>query len=86
MTRFQQTGMSIRRAPFPVVSAPFGLTLGGGGEFSLHADRVQAHAELYMGLVEVGVGLIPAGGGTKELLFRFAESSRRTTRPIRSRR
>jgi 3-hydroxyacyl-CoA dehydrogenase len=63
--------MSLRAAPFPVVSAPFGLTLGGGCEFSLHADRIQAHAELYMGLVEVGVGLLPAGGGTKELLFRF---------------
>ena len=52
---------SLRRAPFPVVAAPFGLTLGGGCEFSLHCDRVQAHAELYMGLVEVGVGLIPGG-------------------------
>jgi 3-hydroxyacyl-CoA dehydrogenase len=68
---FQECAMAIRRAPFPVVSAPFGLTLGGGTEFSLHADLVQAHAELYMGLVEVGVGIIPAGGGTKELLFRF---------------
>ena len=62
----------IRQSPFPVVAAPFGLTLGGGCEFSLHADRVQAHAELYMGLVEVGVGLIPAGGGTTEMLFRFS--------------
>ena len=53
------------------MAAPFGLTLGGGTEFALHSDLVQAHAELYMGLVEVGVGLIPAGGGTKELLFRF---------------
>jgi 3-hydroxyacyl-CoA dehydrogenase len=69
---FQDTSMRLRRAPFPVVSAPFGLTLGGGTEFSLHADHVQAHAELYMGLVEVGVGLIPAGGGTTEMLFRFA--------------
>ena len=69
---FQDTSLRIRQSPFPVVSAPFGLTLGGGCEFSLHADRVQAHAELYMGLVEVGVGLIPAGGGTTELLFRFA--------------
>jgi 3-hydroxyacyl-CoA dehydrogenase len=69
---FQETSLRIRRSPFPVVFAPFGLTLGGGCEFSLHADRVQAHAELYMGLVEVGVGLIPAGGGTTELLFRFA--------------
>jgi 3-hydroxyacyl-CoA dehydrogenase len=72
VTTFQQCSMSLRFAPFPVVAAPFGLTLGGGCEFSLHADVVQAHAELYMGLVEVGVGLIPAGGGTKELLFRFA--------------
>ncbi len=69
---FQETAVRLRRAPFPVVAAPFGLTLGGGCEFSLYADRVQAHAELYMGLVEVGVGLIPAGGGTTELLFRFA--------------
>ena len=69
---FQDTSLRIRQSPFPVVAAPFGLTLGGGCEFSLHADRVQAHAELYMGLVEVGVGLIPAGGGTTELLFRFA--------------
>lgn len=68
---FQSCSMSIRSAPFPVVVAPFGLTLGGGCEFALHADFVQAHAELYMGLVEVGVGLLPAGGGTKELLFRF---------------
>jgi 3-hydroxyacyl-CoA dehydrogenase len=69
---FQETSLRIRQSPFPVVAAPFGLTLGGGCEFSLHADQVQAHAELYMGLVEVGVGLIPAGGGTTELLFRFA--------------
>ncbi|MEO7362996.1 MAG: enoyl-CoA hydratase/isomerase family protein, partial [Gemmatimonadaceae bacterium] len=68
---FQDAVMSIRRAPFPVVVAPAGMTLGGGAEFTLHADRVQAHAELYMGLVEAGVGLIPGGGGTKELLMRF---------------
>jgi 3-hydroxyacyl-CoA dehydrogenase len=72
-TVFQQTSMSLRFAPFPVVVAPFGLTLGGGCEFSLHADLIQAHAELYMGLVEVGVGILPAGGGTKELLFRFTK-------------
>jgi 3-hydroxyacyl-CoA dehydrogenase len=71
VTEFQACSMAIRSAPFPVVMAPFGLTLGGGCEFSLHADALQAHAELYMGLVEVGVGLIPGGGGTKELLFRF---------------
>lgn len=69
--RFQEAVASIRRAPFPVVVAPFGLTLGGGAELTLHADLVQAHAELFIGLVEVGVGLLPAGGGTKELLFRF---------------
>jgi len=68
---FQQATMSIRRAPFPVVVAPAGMTLGGGAEFTLHADAVQAHAETYMGLVEVGVGLLPGGGGTKELLVRF---------------
>lgn len=71
--RFQDTVQSIRRAPFPVVVAPHGLTLGGGCELTLHADTVQAGAELYMGLVEAGVGLIPGGGGTKELLFRFME-------------
>ncbi len=70
---FQACSMSIRSAPFPVVVAPFGLTLGGGCEWSLHADALQAHAELYMGLVEVGVGLLPGGGGTKELLFRFSQ-------------
>jgi 3-hydroxyacyl-CoA dehydrogenase len=68
---FQRTVTSLARVPFPVVVAPFGLTLGGGAELALHAARVQAHAELYLGLVEVGVGLIPAGGGTKQLLFRF---------------
>lgn len=66
--------MSFRFAPFPVVAAPFGLTLGGGCEISMHCDRIQAHAELYMGLVEVGVGLIPGGCGTKELAFRFTKA------------
>jgi len=70
---FQRLVTSLRKKPFPVVVAPFGLTLGGGAEMTLNASRVQAHAELYVGLVEVGVGLIPAGGGTKELLFRFSE-------------
>ena len=68
---FQELSLRIRQSPFPVVVAPFGLALGGGCEFSLYADRIQAHAELYMGLVEVGVGLIPAGGGTTEIVFRF---------------
>lgn len=67
---FQKTAVALRYAPFPVVSAPFGKTLGGGVEFCLYSDKVVAHHELYMGLVEVGVGLIPAGGGTTELLRR----------------
>jgi 3-hydroxyacyl-CoA dehydrogenase len=54
-------------APFPVVAAPYGMTLGGGCETCLGADRIVAHAELYMGLVEIGVGLLPAGGGTMNL-------------------
>ena len=68
---FQDAVQSVRRAPFPVVVAAHGMTLGGGAELTLHADAVQANAELYMGLVEAGVGLLPGGGGTKELLFRF---------------
>jgi 3-hydroxyacyl-CoA dehydrogenase len=67
---FQQTTLALRYSDVPVVVAPAGLTLGGGTEMALHADRVQAAAETYMGLVEVGVGLIPAGGGTKEMLVR----------------
>jgi 3-hydroxyacyl-CoA dehydrogenase len=69
--------MGLRRAPFPVVAAPFGLTLAGGAELVLHADQVQTHAELQMGLVEAGVGLLPAGGGTKELLLRFTQEVER---------
>jgi 3-hydroxyacyl-CoA dehydrogenase len=71
--QFQRAVASLRFAPFPVVVAAAGLALGGGAEIVLHADRVQAGAELYTGLVEVGVGLIPAGGGTKELLLRFTQ-------------
>lgn len=67
---FQDTAVGLRYQPFPVVVAPFGRTLGGGVEFILHADKVVAHHELYAGLVEVGVGLLPAGGGTKEMLHR----------------
>jgi len=67
---FQQMNMSLKYAPKPVVAAPFGMALGGGCELPLHCRRVQASAELYMGLVEVGVGLIPAGGGCKEMLLR----------------
>ncbi len=70
VTNFQRTALKLRYSSFPVVSAPFGRTLGGGTEFVLYSDRVVAHYELYMGLVEVGVGLIPAGGGTTEMLKR----------------
>jgi 3-hydroxyacyl-CoA dehydrogenase len=67
---FQGATAALRYADVPVVVAPAGLTLGGGCEITLHADRVQASAEAYIGLVEAGVGLIPAGGGTKEMLGR----------------
>ena len=67
---FQRATMGLKYAAVPVVVAPGGMTLGGGCEIALHGDRVQAAAETYMGLVEVGVGLIPAGGGTKEMLAR----------------
>ena len=70
---FQKTMMRARYSSVPVVVAPHGLSLGGGCELSLHADRIQAAAETYIGLVEVGVGVIPAGGGTKELTARAAE-------------
>jgi 3-hydroxyacyl-CoA dehydrogenase len=70
---FQQTTMAMRYADVPVIVAPAGLTLGGGCEFVLHGDRVQAAAEAYIGLVEVGVGVIPAGGGTKEMVARATE-------------
>ena len=70
---FQRATTSMRFSPHPVVVAPFGLTLGGGAEMTLHADSVQAGAETYLGLVEAGVGLIPGGGGTKEMLLRFTD-------------
>ncbi len=68
---FQNATMALKYAPVPVVAAPFGRVLGGGAEVVLHSHRVQASLETYMGLVEVGVGLLPAGGGTKELLLRW---------------
>ncbi|MEC5394276.1 3-hydroxyacyl-CoA dehydrogenase/enoyl-CoA hydratase family protein [Bergeyella sp. RCAD1439] len=67
---FQKSMMRVRYSSIPVVAAPFGLTLGGGCEMTLHADRVVAAAETYIGLVEVGVGVIPGGGGTKEMTLR----------------
>jgi 3-hydroxyacyl-CoA dehydrogenase len=70
---FQDTAMRIRTASVPVVFAPHGMTLGGGCEYSMHSARVVAAAETYIGLVEVGVGLIPGGGGTKEFTLRAAD-------------
>ena len=70
---FQSTTMRLRYSSIPVVVAPHNLTLGGGCEICLHADKVVAHAELYTGLVEFGVGLIPGGGGTKEFAVRFSD-------------
>ncbi len=73
--QFQGMTQAIKFSPKPVVIAPFGLTLGGGCEISLHAAARQPHAELYMGLVEVGVGLLPGGGGCKEMLLRAVDSA-----------
>jgi 3-hydroxyacyl-CoA dehydrogenase len=71
---FQKATMSLRYSPKPVVVAPSNLTVGGGCEFVLHGDRVRAAAETYIGLVEVGVGIIPAGGGAKEMTVRALDS------------
>jgi 3-hydroxyacyl-CoA dehydrogenase len=65
----------IKFCPRPVVAAPFGMTLGGGAEMCLHAARRQPYAETYIGLVEAGVGLIPGGGGTKEMLLRAVDAA-----------
>jgi 3-hydroxyacyl-CoA dehydrogenase len=73
--QFQSMTQALKFSPKPVVIAPFGLTLGGGCEMSLHAAARQPHAELYMGLVEVGVGLLPGGGGCKEMLLRAVDSA-----------
>ena len=73
---FQQGTMSLRYSAKPVVVAPFGLVPGGGCEVMLHGDRVRASAELYTGLVEAGVGVIPAGGGTKEMTLRALDAAR----------
>lgn len=70
---FQNTTMRLRHSSIPVIVAPHGLTLGGGCELCLHADKVIANAESYIGLVEMGVGLIPGGGGTKEFARRFSQ-------------
>ena len=73
--QFQGMTQAIKFSPRPVVVAPFGLCLGGGTEISLHAPALQPHAELYTGLVEVGVGLLPGGGGCKEMLLRAVDSA-----------
>lgn len=70
---FQDTTMRMRYSAIPVISAPHGMTLGGGCEISLHADRVVAAAETYIGLVEFGVGLLPGGGGSKEMAVRASD-------------
>lgn len=75
---FQQANMRLRYSSKPVVAAPYGLSLGGGCEIPLHCDKVRAAGETYMGLVEVGVGLLPGGGGTKEMAVRSMDLARKT--------
>ena len=74
---FQDTMMRMRYSSIPTISAPHGMALGGGCELSLHADKVVAAAETYMGLVEFGVGVIPGGGGSKEMALRASDSFRK---------
>jgi 3-hydroxyacyl-CoA dehydrogenase len=78
----QQTYKALKYAPFPVVGAPSGMALGGGCEILLHCSAVQAHAETYMGLVEVGVGLVPGWGGCKEVLTRWLANAKRPHGPM----
>lgn len=78
ISQFQNAVMRIRYSAKPVVTAPYGLALGGGCEVTMHGDRVRAAAETYIGLVEVGVGLIPAGAGTKELTMRTMDRAKAT--------
>ena len=78
----QQAYKALKYAPFPVVGAPSGMALGGGCEILLHCDAVQAHAETYMGLVEVGVGLLPGWGGCKEMLTRWSTLGRLPKGPM----
>ena len=76
ISAFQQANMALKYAAKPVVVAPFGMTLGGGCEIALQGTRVQASSELYMGMVETGVGVIPAGGGCKEMILRLGDARR----------
>uniref|UniRef100_UPI00333FAE95 3-hydroxyacyl-CoA dehydrogenase/enoyl-CoA hydratase family protein n=1 Tax=Castellaniella defragrans TaxID=75697 RepID=UPI00333FAE95 len=78
----QQAYLGLKYAPFPVVAAPSGLALGGGCEILLHSDAVQAHAESYIGLVECGVGLVPAWGGCKEMLYRWSTNPKFAKGPM----
>src|SRR4029079_12600134 len=78
----QAATMGLKGADVPVVVAPAGLAIGGGCEVALRGARVRAPAEAYIGLVEVGVGLIPAGGGTKEMLARAMESAAPNADPL----
>ncbi|MEH6445180.1 MAG: 3-hydroxyacyl-CoA dehydrogenase NAD-binding domain-containing protein [Oceanospirillaceae bacterium] len=78
----QQAYKALKYSPFPVVSAPCGMALGGGCEILLHSDAIQAHIETYSGLVEAGVGLVPAWGGCKEMLHRWMNDPHYTKGPI----
>lgn len=78
----QEAYMALKYAPFPVVSAPSGMALGGGCEILLHSDHVQAHSETYCGLVEVGVGVIPGWGGCKEMLYRYQAQEKAATQKM----
>jgi 3-hydroxyacyl-CoA dehydrogenase len=78
----QKVYRKLKHAPFPVIAAPFGMTLGGGCEICLNADAVQAHAETYMGLVETGVGVVPAWTGSTELLTRWMLNQKRPGGPM----
>jgi len=82
VSKGQQTYKALKYAPFPVVAAPSGMALGGGCEILLHSSSVQAHAETYMGLVEVGVGLVPSWGGCKEVLTRWLLNKKRPGGPM----
>ena len=78
----QDAYKALKYAPFPVVSAPFGMTLGGGCEICLNSDAIQAHAETYIGLVETGVGIIPGWGGCGEMISRWEENPRQPKGPM----
>jgi 3-hydroxyacyl-CoA dehydrogenase len=78
----QQVYKALKYAPFPVIGAPSGIAVGGGCEILLHCDSIQAHSESYIGLVEVGVGLVPAWGGCKEMLYRWINNKKAPKGPM----